>query len=134
MKKEGAADPTSKRTRQLRGQAAYLSGVAAEKIVARTYARLGIRLLDERWRGQGGEIDMILQDGREIIFCEVKKARCFDEAIARLRPHQIQRIHNAAAEYLGQLSSGQLTDVRFDLAVVDGTGEAHIIKNAFSHF
>ncbi|WP_306154766.1 YraN family protein [Roseovarius sp. MMSF_3281] len=134
MKTEGAADSTSKRTRKLRGQAAYLSGVAAEKNVARAYERLGARILDERWRGQGGEIDMILQDGPEIVFCEVKKAKCFDEAIARLRPNQIQRIRNSAAEYLGRLSSGQLTEVRFDLAVVDGNGQAQIIKNAFGHF
>lgn len=121
-------------SRRLRGQRAYFSGAAAEKSVTTEYKGLGAQLLEERWRGRGGEIDMIFRHGKEIVFCEVNKARSFDEAIARLRPDQMQRIHNSASEYLGQLASGQLTQVRFDLAVVDEGGQTQIIQNAFSHF
>ncbi len=77
---------------------------------------------------------MILQHGNEIVFCEVKKARSFDEAIARLRPEQMRRIHRSASEYLGRMPSGQLSEVRFDLAAVDETGKVQIMQNAFSHF
>jgi putative endonuclease len=121
-------------SRRRRGKAAYLSGVAAEDIVAKAYRLLGARLLESRWRGQAGEIDMILRHDHEIVFCEVKKARSFDAAIARLRPDQMQRIHVAASEYLAQVPTGQLTEVRFDLAVVDETGQAKIFQNAFGHF
>lgn len=120
--------------RRARGQRAYLSGAAAEEIVARAYDRRGTDLLETRWRGRAGEIDMILQDGSEIVFCEVKKARCFDTAMARLRPAQMQRIHRAASEYLAHVPQGQLAEVRFDLAVVDETGRSEIMENAFGHF
>jgi putative endonuclease len=108
--------------------------MVAEKIVAQAYQSLGACLWEKRWRGQGGEIDMILRHGQEIVFCEVKKARSFDEAIARLSPDQMRRIHHAASEYLGQVPSGQLSEVRFDLALVDECGQVQIIQSAFSHF
>ena len=130
----GHAQGVCKTARRERGKRAYLSGMAAEKIVAGAYDARGADLLEMRWRGRSGEIDMILQDGAEIVFCEVKKARDFDTAMARLRPTQIQRIHGAAAEYLANVPAGQLAEVRFDLAVVDETGRAEIIENAFGHF
>jgi len=120
--------------RQNRGLRSWLAGAAAEKIVALAYDRRGIDLLETRWRGLGGEIDLILRDGPEIVFCEVKAARSTQEAIQRLRPAQMRRIHAAAAEYLGLVPEGQLAQVRFDLAVVDGMGRADIIENAFGHF
>ena len=98
------------------------------------YDRRGVDLLETRWRGRGGEIDLILRDGPELVFCEVKAARTPDDAIMRLRPAQMRRIHAAASEYLGLVPEGQLAQVRFDLAVVDGTGRADIIENAFGHF
>ena len=120
--------------RRDRGRAAWFAGAAAEKTVAMLYDRRGADLLETRWRGRGGEIDLILRDGSELVFCEVKAARTPDDAIMRLRPAQMRRIHAAASEYLGLVPEGQLAQVRFDLAVVDGAGRADIIENAFGHF
>ncbi|MDA3857338.1 MAG: YraN family protein [Roseovarius sp.] len=120
--------------RQDKGQRAYLSGQAAEQSVIRAYAARGLSVLQSRWRGQGGEIDLILRDAEEYVFCEVKKAATLDLAIARLRPAQARRIVEAASEYLGQTPEGQLASVRFDLAAVDGSGAVEIIENAFGHF
>lgn len=126
-----AAVPAAKRRR---GKRAYLSGLGGEEAVAREYDRRGADLLETRWRGQAGEIDLIfLQDG-VYVFCEVKKARCFDAAADRLRPDQMQRIHVAASEYLVNTPDGQLSEVRFDLALVDGRGQVEIRDGAFSHF
>ena len=99
--------------RQEKGQRAYLSGQAAEQSVIRAYVARGVAVLHSRWRGQGGEIDLILRDADDYVFCEVKKA---------------------AAEYLGQTPEGQLVLVRFDLAAVDGSGAVEIVENAFGHF
>ena len=116
------------------GLRAYLSGDSAESGVIRAYEERNADLLEQRWRGQGGEIDLILQEGDTLVFVEVKKARSFDQAIARLRPAQMIRIHAAASEYLAFTPEGQLSNVRFDLAAVDGTGQVRIIENAFGHF
>lgn len=128
------AELVEKGRKRSRGRRAYLSGVAAEEAVCRAYDALGADVLDLRWRGKGGEIDMILQQGPDLIICEVKKARSFDEAAERLLPDQMRRIHAAAAEYIGNMPLGQLTALRFDLALVDERGAVEIREAAFSHF
>jgi|TARA_R110000851_G_scaffold28083_28_gene78640 putative endonuclease len=120
--------------RQDRGRRAYLSGRAAESGVLRAYERRGATLLHQRWRGQSGEIDMILRAPDTYVFCEVKKAASFDLAIDRLLLGQMRRIHAAASEYLDLLPEGQLAPVRFDLGIVDGRGDVRILENAFGHF
>lgn len=125
---------TVARHRKQRGARAYHKGASAEKSVALEYDRHGVDLLETRWRGRGGEIDMIFQDRGVYVFCEVKASGSVDQAIARLGPAQMQRIHNAASEYLGQTPLGQLSEVRFDLAVVDAQGVVTVMENAFGHF
>jgi len=120
--------------RQDRGRRAYLSGQAAEASVLRAYERRGASLLNQRWRGQSGEIDMILRAPDTYVFCEVKQAASFDLALQRLHQGQMRRIYAAASEYLGLLPEGQLAPVRFDLGIVDGRGDVRILENAFGHF
>ena len=116
------------------GLRAHLAGLSAEGQVAGAYAARGADLIELRWRGQGGEIDLILRDGAELVFAEVKSSATIERAIANLRPAQMRRIHLAASEYLGGTPDGQLTQVRFDLAAVDAAGHIEIIENAFGHF
>lgn len=120
--------------RQRRGQRANLSGEAAENAVARHFEGKGAVLVSRRWRGQGGEIDLIFRESGVIVFCEVKKARTFEIALSRLSGAQMLRIHAAASEFLGTLADGQLSDVRFDLALVDQVGAVRVMENAFGHF
>jgi len=129
-----ASAATPAPARRDRGKRAYNSGLAAEDRAVALYNAAGLRLLETRWRGKSGEIDLILADGEEIIFAEVKQARDHDAAIASLRPAQMRRIHVAGAEYLAHCPKGQLTDVRFDLAVVDAAGRCDILEGFFSHF
>lgn len=120
--------------RRAAGLRAYLAGHAAERTVARAYDARGADLRAVRWRGRGGEIDLIFLEDGVHVFCEVKRARSADIALTRLRPAQMRRIHQAAAEYLGTTPAGQLSEVRFDLALVDGQGRPEILENAFGHF
>lgn len=108
----------------------HLAGLAAENSVLRDYASKGYRLLERRYRGQGGEIDLVLRHGDDVIFVEVKKSRSFDAARARLGQRQMTRIFAAASEFLGSLPKGQLTETRFDLALVNAQGDVAIMENA----
>ncbi len=116
---------------QKRGSTAYHSGVAAENVARRHYAQAGYRLLDERWRGKAGEIDLIFSKNGETVFVEVKRARDFAQAVERLGPAQMERIAVAAEEYAAKLAQGRLSLMRIDVALVNGTGACHVIKNAF---
>jgi len=119
--------------RHYRGQLAFQSGLAAENRIAQDYERRGFAVARRRWRGKGGEIDLILRDGNGLIFVEVKKARNFAHAAQSLSARQMQRIYHSAEEYLAGEPLGSLTDVRFDVALVDGQGQTQIIENAFGH-
>ena len=116
------------------GAIAYFSGCAAEASVARVYVDRGCTLLESRGRGQAGEIDLIFEQEGVLLFVEVKKASSFDVAAERLSAAQARRIHMAASEYLEQAPNGQLSDMRFDLALCNGTGQVEIREGAFSHF
>lgn len=113
------------------GSVGYHAGMAAEEIVAADYTRRRHRFVARRWRGQSGEIDLIMRDGDTVVFIEVKKSRSMARAATRLGRRQMDRICAAAGEFLAGEPRGQLTDVRFDLALVDGRGMTNVIENAF---
>jgi putative endonuclease len=113
------------------GAVGYHAGLCAEDIVASDYLRGGYELLERRWHGAGGEIDLIFGKGDAIIFVEVKKSRNFGTAAARVSPRQVSRIYASAGGYLATCPMGQDTESRFDVALVDGIGATEIIQNAF---
>ncbi|MBU2963817.1 YraN family protein [Citreicella sp. C3M06] len=119
-----------RRTRVHRGTTGYHAGVSAELRVAQDYERRGYTVLRSRWRGLGGEIDLIIADGDAVIFVEVKKSRSFDRALERLSRRQILRLFSAAEEFVGTLPGGSLTEMRFDVALMDERGMIRIMEGA----
>lgn len=113
------------------GRTGYHAGLVAEEIVAKDYGSRNQPICAQRWRGKAGEIDLIARDGETVVFVEVKKSQSFGAAAARLGRRQMERIVAAASEFLAGEPRGQLTDVRFDLAVVNGLGALNVIENAF---
>lgn len=125
-----APHPTrQRRDRARRGRVSYHAGLAAEEGVAAQYTRRGYGVLAQRWRGRSGEIDLILRDGDGIIVVEVKKGRDFGSALGRITRAQIARITGAVTEFVDTLPGGALTEVRFDVALVDGGGQIEILEN-----
>ncbi len=118
--------------RRRRGRRSYLSGAAAEDGVLDRYCRVGYRLRERRWRGKAGEIDLILEQDGVLVFVEVKKGPDFETAATRLRPQQIARICAAADEYAGAQPDGALSEMRFDLGLVDARGAIDIVENALA--
>lgn len=114
------------------GAASYHGGLAAEDQVASTYLAKGYTLAAKRFRGQAGEIDLILRDGAGLVFVEVKKSRSFAKAAIALSDRQISRIVGTAEEFMGGEPDGQNTQARFDVALVDGAGQVRILDNAIT--
>ncbi|MBL9060516.1 MAG: YraN family protein [Mangrovicoccus sp.] len=113
------------------GLVSHCAGLSAEAAVAAHYGAAGAIVLARRWRGGGGEIDLILDQAGCIVFVEVKQAGNFDRAAARVSPAQRARLFAAAEVFLGSLPGGAPRDCRFDVALVDGTGRTRIVENAF---
>ena len=122
-----------KQGRAQKGSMSYHADLAAEGRIAQDYARRGFALARQRWRGKSGEIDLIVRDGDGLIFVEVKQSRDFERAALALGAAQMRRLYRSAEEYLGTQPNGSLTEVRFDVALVNGHGEMKIIENAFGH-
>lgn len=125
-----AVDTFSVASRVARGVRNDLAGRLAEDGVARHYRAAGKSVVARRWRSASGEIDLIVADGDEIVFVEVKSARTHDEAAWRIGRRQAQRILAAAADYCAGLENGLATPMRFDVALVDAIGRISILDNA----
>ncbi len=116
----------------MRGRRAHLAGIAAEDQVARFYDRAGMPVCARRWRGRSGEIDIVARNGKGVVFIEVKQSRTHAEAASHLSEWQMQRIWDAGSEFLAGEPDGALTEVRIDLALVDGQGRIEILPNAYT--
>lgn len=125
----GAGKLTPAAARHARGHMSQQRGLAAEAQVTRAYQGRGARLLHQRWRGSAGEIDLIFAQGTDIVCVEVKASRSHAQAAASLRPRQIARLLGAAEEFLSTQPRGSLTPMRFDAALVDGSGRIEILEN-----
>lgn len=112
------------------GARSYHAGLSAEDAVARYYEQHGYELLHRRWRGEGGEIDLILQGQGCIIFVEVKQSRSTATAASHLGARQSARILRAAQGFLALQPGGLDTPSRIDAALVDGQGRIEIVENA----
>lgn len=122
----------ARQTRTTRGLTNYLAGHAAEASVARHYENRGIDICARNWRGITGEIDLIGRDGDVVVFIEVKQSRTHDLAATHVSKAQIGRIFATVDEFVANEPRGLLTDVRIDLALVDGQGRIAIVENAFA--
>ncbi|PPB79929.1 putative endonuclease [Albidovulum inexpectatum] len=94
------------------------------------YVARGCKVLDRRWRGKSGEIDLILADDDGVVFVEVKQASTVEAAAERLQPRQVKRILAAAEEYVARLPTGLATNMRLDLALVDRSGRIELREAA----
>ena len=112
------------------GKTAYHAGLAAEGQVARHYSARGLDIDARRWRGRGGEIDLVARDGAGFVFVEVKRSRSHARAAERVGAAQIRRLFDAAGEYLSARGLSLNTPIRFDVALVDGAGRIDILENA----
>ena len=113
-----------------RGTSNHLAGLAAEHSVIAEYAGRAHHMLAHRWRGTSGKIDLIFADGDGLIFTEVKKSRSHDAALRSLSEWQQKRIYEAATEYLADTGRSLATQMRFDVALVDGQGHIQVMENA----
>ena len=122
----------SVRARKTRGLTNYLAGHAAEASVARLYEDRGVSICARNWRGSVGEVDLVGRDGDVVIFVEVKQSSTHDVAASHVSQAQVRRIFATVEEFVATEPKGLFTDVRIDLALVDGQGRIEVLENAFA--
>lgn len=119
-------------SRSERGRTGYHAGIEAERSVARDYLRRGYIFAAHRYRGRAGEVDLVMRTSDLVVFVEVKQSRSHNRAAERLLPDQIERLFATASEFVAKEPAGQNTNMRFDVALVDGIGQVKVIENALT--
>lgn len=112
------------------------SGQAAEDIAAAWLQRRGLRLLTRNFRCKAGEIDLILEDGDQLVFAEVRyrSSQAFGGAAASIDAKKRHRIIIAARYYLMARPAGTAERAcRFDVVVLDRLDAAAVewLRDAF---
>jgi putative endonuclease len=99
------------------------------------YRERRYEVMDRNWRGRDGELDLVLRQGRTVVFCEVK-ARSglgFGAPAEAVGPAKQARIRRLAAQWLG-LNRDRLgaapAVLRFDVAAVLH-GRLEVVEAAF---
>lgn len=110
----------------------YQTGLAGEKQAAEWLEkRHSMKMLESRYRNKAGEIDLIMLDGKTIVFVEVKTRLCSAPGTGLLavdRKKQ-QRIARAAVLYM-VFKGWQNKAARFDIVEVTDNNILYI-PNAF---
>ena len=94
-------------------------GAYGERLASRHLEDHGLVILARNWRCAEGEIDLILADGEDVVFCEVKTRRsgAFGTPAEAVGPAKVRRLRRLAARWLAE-SRMRPRDVRFDVVQV----------------
>lgn len=113
-------------------------GAEAEARALDALRTAGLTLVERNWHCRYGELDLIMRDGEELVFVEVRSRRRpigspFANAAESIGPRKQQRLLRTAACYLGTLRTAPRC--RFDVVTLesksDGTIRQEWIQDAF---
>jgi putative endonuclease len=95
-------------------------GISGENLACAELRRRGYAVLERRYRTRFGEIDIIVRDGRTIVFVEVKARLTgdFGGAAAAVTRWKQRRIRDMAVDYLSRHGLHECP-CRFDVVAVD---------------
>ena len=106
-------------------------GDAAEQQALLHLQTQGLQLVQRSFLCKGGEIDLIMRDGRHLVFVEVRKrsSKKFGGALASVTSSKQKRLVHAAQVYLQNMKP--VPACRFDLVAIEGE-ELIWLKNVIS--
>jgi putative endonuclease len=106
-------------------------GAYGERIAERHLVRAGMVVLDRNWRCRTrdvvGELDLVLRDGRTLVFCEVKTrtGEGYGMPAEAVGPAKARRLRSLALAWLAQSGLGE-RDIRFDVVAVLVPPDGHV--------
>lgn len=108
------------------------TGRWGEAQTARWYEGQGYTVLARNWRVPGGELDLIVARGREIVFCEVKSrsSTAFGPPAEAVTAGKQARIRRLALRWLSD-DHRSWEAIRFDVACVVRGQLTEVIESAF---
>ena len=94
-------------------------GTRGEEAVARWYEERGYSVTARNWRVREGELDLVVQRGRTVVFCEVKTRRgdAFGTPFEAVTITKQRRLRTLAVRWLSE-HQVHARELRFDVAAV----------------
>ncbi len=107
------------------------TGQRAEAIACRYLQKHGLKLVEKNYRCRLGEIDLIMRDGEDLVFVEVRyrKTRAFGGAAASVDRTKRNKLIATATHYLQAKDSRR--NARFDIIAIEAGEAIEWIPNAF---
>lgn len=112
-------------------------GTVGETLAVRYVEQLGWKILERNWRCKYGEIDLIADDGTEIVIIEVRTRRgkkALQQALASVDHKKQERLRLLTNIYRQKLPDG--TPVRVDVLGVaqraDGLFDIDMVRDVLS--
>src|SRR5271165_4594391 len=109
----------------------YTTGMEAEASAKGLLESKNYRILAQRYKTKGGEIDLVAQRGDHLAFVEVKKRRTHDDAAWAVLPKQQARIAMAAEIFLGEHAELSQCSASFDVVLISPKQGCAHIEHAF---
>lgn len=111
-------------------------GAYGERVALRHLIDAGMTPVARNWHCADGEIDLILSDGDDLVFCEVKTRRSatYGAPAEAVGPRKQQRLRRLACRWLAD-EPGHREHVRFDVVAVTarrrGAASVEHLRSAF---
>lgn len=115
------------------GSPAQRQGYAAEQLALDYLLSRGLGLVARNWRVRSGEIDLVVADGAELVFVEVRQrsGTGWGGAAASVTAVKQTRVRRAAAAFLAsRFARRAWPAARFDVIAIDGA-RIEWIRGAF---
>lgn len=108
-------------------------GAFGEDLAVRYLVQSGWRILDRNWRCPAGEIDVVAEDGGDLVVCEIKTRRglSLGDPVEAVTPVKHRRLRHLARAWLEAHPDRRSGHVRIDVVGVilwpDG-GQFHHLR------
>ncbi len=108
-------------------------GICAEQHACQYLQTQGLQLQARNYRCRGGEIDLIMLHGQQLVFVEVRyrSHTRFGGGVESIDSRKQQRIILCARHYLQQHPVERQRSARFDVISMDARQQIQWIRNAF---
>lgn len=96
-------------------------GAAAEQAAADYLLSLGYRIRDKNWRCRSGELDLVAEEDRILVFVEVRSRSqntAYGTAAESVDVRKIRQVRSVAEVYL-HYSQQENREIRFDVIAVE---------------
>lgn len=107
-------------------------GKQAEEFAKQYLKEKGMQCIAENYHCKYGEIDLIVEDKKTLVFVEVRyrSSAQFGSALASVTESKQRKLHLAAQHYIMQHNIGDSRPMRFDVVGIT-QGNIDWIQNAF---